>query len=130
MLDANLIAFVRNSLRTIWALEVLLVIRRRAPGSITLAEIDRELRATPYLVRRIVHQLVEEGLVAIEEPDRVKFQAGTTELAQLCELLDSASRDRPIALRDAIIARPDDKLRNFANAFKITQKDKDEDKDK
>ena len=128
MLDPQLIDFVRKSLGSIWALEVLLFIRRRAPDPVTVEEIDRELRATPYLVRRIVDQLVAEHLVAREVGDLVKFKAGTPELERLCALLETVSRERPIGLRDAIVGSSGVKLRNFADAFRFKDNAKDKGK--
>jgi hypothetical protein len=123
VLDPQLIHFVRTSLRSIWALEVLLFVRGRAPNAISCEEIVRELRATPYLVKRIVDQLASEQLVALEGSE-VRFQASSPDQEKLCELLEAASRDRPIGLRDAIVGSPDTKLKNFSDAFRITGKDK------
>lgn len=122
-------AFVRNSLGSIWALELLLLIRRYAPNPVTYDEIVRELRATPFLVRRIVERLAAEHLVAVEDGDKVRFQASTPEQERLCGLLEVASRDRPIALRAVIVGAPDAKLRNFADAFRFSDKNRDENKD-
>jgi hypothetical protein len=128
MLDPQLIDFVRKSLGSIWALEVLLFIRRRAPDPVTVEEIDRELRATPYLVRRIVDQLTHEHLVTREVGNLVKFDAGTPELERLCALLETVTRERPIGLRDAIVGSSGAKLRNFADAFRFKDNAKDKDK--
>jgi hypothetical protein len=128
VLDPQLISFVRRSLGSIWALEVLLFIRRRAPVPVSVEEIDRELRATPYLVRRIVDQLAAEHLVEREAGGLVRFEAGTPELERLCILLETASRERPIGLRDAIVGSPDNKLQSFADAFRFRDNPKDKDK--
>lgn len=123
VLDPELISFVRRSLRSIWALEVLLFVRRHSPQSVRCDTIVRELRATPVLVRRLVEQLTAEHLVVPESDEAVHFHASTPELERLCELLDAASRDRPIALREAIIGSQDAKLKNFSDAFRFTDKD-------
>ena len=123
MLDPDLINFVRHSLRSVWALEVLLFIRRHSPEPVGYGTIVRELRATPALVRRIVEQLVAEHLVVPEGAESVRFRASTTSLERMCDLVDAASRDRPIALRDAIIGNPDAKLKNFSDAFRFTDKE-------
>jgi hypothetical protein len=127
VLDSNLIAFVRRSLRSIWALEVLLLLRRSGPAFVTVGDISREPRATPFLVRRLLDQLQEEGLVERDQADGAKFHPATEDLAKLCDLLDIASRERPIALRDAMFNAPNDKLQNFANAFRFTEADKKKD---
>lgn len=128
VLDPQLTTFVRKSLGSIWALEVLLFVRRRAPDPVTVEAIDRELRATPYLVRRMVDHLVGEQLVQRELGDLVRFHARTPELERLCELLETASRERPIGLRDAIVGSHDTKLRTFADAFRFKDSAKDKGK--
>lgn len=100
------------------------MLRRYAPRAVAQEEIVRELRATPFLVRRIVDQLLAESLVVVEGQDAVRFQPSSTEQERLCEMLDTASRERPIALRDAITSSPDSKLRNFADAFRFKDKDR------
>lgn len=122
MLDPALISFVRKSLQSIWMLETLLLLRRRAGEPVPREEIVRELRATPFLVRRVLDQLAAQHLVLVHEDGAAQFEPATPELAQLCEKLDVASRDRPIALRDAIINSPDTKLENLANAFRFSDK--------
>jgi hypothetical protein len=124
VLDPQLIAFVRQSLRSLWALEVLLLVRRRAPNAASHDDIVRELRATPFLIRRIVDQLAEERLIVVEGDKAVRFAPSSPEQIALCDLLEVASRDRPIALRDAIVSLPSDKLQNFADAFRLKDKDR------
>ena len=125
MLDPQLIAFIRHSIRSIWALELLLLLRRRSPNAIAGEELVRDLRATPNLIERLIDQLVVSGLAVRESCGDVRFAPVSQELERMCEALDSASRERPIALRDAIASTPNDILKNFADAFRF-KKDTDE----
>lgn len=122
MLDPALIGFVRKSLQSIWMLETLLFMRRRSGEKVSRDEIVRELRATPFLVRRVVDHLAAEHLVVVDKDGAARFEPSTPELALLCEKLEVASRERPIALRDAIINSPETKLRNLADAFRFSSK--------
>jgi hypothetical protein len=126
VLDPQLVNFVRSSLRSIWALEFLLYLRRAAPDARKIEDIVRDLRATRFLVRRLTQQLVSEGLAALEPQDHIRFHAATPDHERLCELLDVASRDRPIALRDVIASAPNDKLRSLADAFRFKEKKEEE----
>jgi hypothetical protein len=128
VLEPDLLLFVRTSVRSIWALEVLLLLRRKAPGGLTPDEIVSSLRASPMLIARIIDQLEAEGLVGRDEGDVIRFECRAPELTQLCDALDQASQDRPIALRDAIASSPNDKLRNFSDAFRLKGRDKPGDK--
>ena len=127
MLDHRLIAFVRKSLRSIWALEVLLLLRRRASEAVEIDAIVQELRATRSLVQRMVEQLISEGLVS-RHGNHIRYAPSTADLEQLCDMLEAASRERPVALSHAIISAPLEKLRDFSNAFrfKVNNEDKGE----
>jgi hypothetical protein len=114
--------------RSIWALEVLLLLRRRAPAALTPDEIVAALRASLGLITRIIDQLVAASLIVRNASGGVRFECDPA-IAKLCDALDQAAHDRPIALRDAIASSPDDKLRNFSDAFRLTSKDKPEGKD-
>ncbi|HEV7690555.1 MAG TPA: hypothetical protein VGO52_07035 [Hyphomonadaceae bacterium] len=115
-------------MRSIWALEVLLLLRRRAPAGLTADEIVAALRASPGLITRIIDQLVAERLVIKDAAGAIRFECDPG-LAKLCDALELAAQDRPIALRDAIHSSPNDKLRNFSDAFRLKGKEKDREGD-
>ena len=124
MLEPELLAFVRTSIPSIWALELLLLLRRAAPGSLTRDELVQHLRATPMLIDRLLAQFEAGRLIAKTETGAVRFECATPELESLCEALATAAEQRPIALRDAIISMPSEKLRDFSDAFRFKDKDK------
>jgi len=120
VLDLHLVAFIRNSVQSIWSLEVLLLLRRRAPQGLRQDEIVAALRSSPRLISRCLQQLAEARLLYLDqETGAARFAPATPDLARLCDALETASQDRPIALRDAIIHSPNDKLRNFSDAFRL-----------
>lgn len=123
MLEPRLLAFVRSSIPSIWALELLLLLRRAAPQHLTRDEMVQHLRATSNLIERLITQFLGAGLVSRNEQG-YRFDCATPELAALCEDLAMAADERPIALRDAIIAAPNEKLRDLADAFRFRDPDK------
>lgn len=123
MLDPQLLAFVRSSIPSIWALELLLLLRRAAPGYLTREELVQHLRATPMLIDRLLAQLTAAGLLKVNETGAVRFECSSPQLDTICEALALAADERPIALRDAIISMPRDKLRDFSDAFRFKGKD-------
>lgn len=119
MLEPALLSFIRTSIPSIWALELLLLLRRAAPGYLTRDEMVQHLRATPTLIDRLLTQFLGAGLVSRNETGAFRFECTTPDNATLCEALATAADERPIALRDAIIAAPNDKLRDLADAFRF-----------
>jgi hypothetical protein len=119
VLEPSLLVFVRTSIPSIWALELLLLLRRAAPGRLSRDELVQHLRATPTLIDRLLSQFVTAGLVTSDAFGAFRFECATPETESLCEALSLAADERPIALRDAIIAAPNDKLRDLADAFRF-----------
>jgi hypothetical protein len=125
VLEPTLLAFVRTSIPSIWALEFLLLLRRAAPGYLTREELVQHLRATPTLIDRLATRLLAAGLVTVNAAGAYRFECATAENEALCEALALAADERPIALRDTIIASPNEKLRDLADAFRFKQSGKD-----
>jgi hypothetical protein len=123
VLDPELLTFVRSSIPSIWALELLLLLRRAAPGYLTREELVQHLRATPMLIDRLLTQLTAARLVAANPDGAVRYECSGADIERLCDALAVAAEERPIALRDAIISMPRDKLRDFSEAFRFKGKD-------
>jgi hypothetical protein len=110
---------LRGPVRSTWALELLLLLRQRGTEGHSFDGLVRELRATPSLVRRCLEQLEAGGLIACDPGDRCRFAPASPVLAEMCAALEAAYRERPLAIINAITAAPDDRLRDFSNAFRL-----------
>jgi hypothetical protein len=101
------------------------MLRRAAPGYLSSDDLVQHLRATPTLIDRLLSRFLAEGLISRNDRGEVRFDCATPALADLCEALAAASENRPIALRDAIISMPSEKLKDFSEAFRFKEQ-KDE----
>ena len=115
--DSDLEGFVRQHVRSVWAVELLLLLRRDPEQIWTPAELVRELRASTTLVADNLARFQASGLV-IPEDDRFRFAPANAVLADLCAALDAAYRERPVAIVN-MIARPADPLQSLADAFRF-----------
>lgn len=97
--------------------------RRAAPGALTRDELVQHLRATPTLIDRLLNQLTASQLVKKDESGAFRFEGAKPGLEAMCDALALAAEERPIALRDAIISMPSEKLRDFSDAFRFKGKD-------
>lgn len=122
MLDPELLTFIRGSFRSVWALELLLLLRKGAPASFGPEQMARELRATPTLVATCTEQLQVIGVLSCEAGN-CRYAPVSPVLADLCDALERAYRERPVAVINAIVSTPDDRLKNFADAFRFKEKD-------
>jgi DNA-binding IscR family transcriptional regulator len=115
---------IRSSIKSAWALELLLFIRRQAARSWTVDELTAELRSSPSLVTSILTSLKKSNLVQEEPEGSFRYAPATAELDDLVRQLDEINAERPLALIKEIISAPNDKLISFVDAFKL-RKDKD-----
>jgi hypothetical protein len=123
VLDPDLLAFIRSAIRSVWALELLVLMRERAPASLRRDDVVAELRATPSLVGRLLNELEAAGLITCEG-DGCRFAPASPVLDALTADLVKAYRERPVAVVDAIVSSPNDRLKDFADAFRFKEKDK------
>jgi hypothetical protein len=116
--DQDLFGFIREQLRSVWALELLLLMRRKADRSWTPQELVGELRASPSLVADNLATFERAGLVVADEQGRYVFSPASPILVALCDQLDAAYRERPVTVINTIVSPPD-KLQGLADAFRI-----------
>lgn len=110
-------AFIRRHFRTVWSLDILMFLRRRGETAWSVEEVARELRANPPLVRSAVETLERAGLVR-RHGATFQFAPARSVMTDLCDALDAAYRERPVAVINLICA-PDDRLQQLADAFRF-----------
>jgi DNA-binding IclR family transcriptional regulator len=114
----ELLRFIRRSVRSVWALELLLLIRRPPLHAWSSAELVGELRASDSVVDQVLAGFESDGLVARVGEGRFRFAAEIARIDELCDALAEAYRERPHAIIQAITA-PDENLAAFADAFRL-----------
>jgi hypothetical protein len=121
LFNSELVAFVRASIRSVWALELLLLLRRDSDRAWTVASLVQEMRASTPLVAEGLATFEAAGLIRREEggDESFVYAPATPALAQLAEQLERAYRERPVALVRTILSSPNDKLQSFADAFRF-----------
>jgi len=73
--EADILEFAGASFRSVWALELLLMLRRSRDRSWDAVEILRELRSSQVAVIEALDNLTVAGLVAAEGGDRYRYSA-------------------------------------------------------
>lgn len=116
--DTTFLDFIREHVRSVWALEQLLLLRRTAPQSLSPDEMVKELRASTRLVAANLEAFERAGLALGDDDGRYRFAPATPVLQRLCDELAQAYAERPVSLINAITAPPD-RLQDLADAFKI-----------
>lgn len=116
--NQDLLNFIREHIRSVWALELLLLMKRAPERAFTPDELVTELRGSSMLVRNSLESFERAGLILPEDGGRVRYSPASPLLGQPCDELEDAYRQRSVAIVNAIVAPPD-KLQALADAFKI-----------
>lgn len=119
MTEQDALDFVRLSLGSIWALELLALLGREPERSWPLDKIVHESRSSFHAVNQAVLLLEQAGLIAMTAPHEYRYQPKTPTLDAIGELVQKLYVNKPSAVIAAIVESPNDKLRTFADAFKL-----------
>ena len=116
--EPEFVEFVRRHVRSVWALELLLLLKRDPQRCWVAAEIVRELRASQSLVADNLAALLQSGLVVLDDNDCYRYAPAGPVLGRLCDQLEAAYAQRPVAVIN-LIATPQDPIQSLADAFKF-----------
>jgi hypothetical protein len=124
VLDAELLAFIRTAVRSTWTLELLLLMREQRSQAFAIDDLVLSLRATPTLMKGCLAQLEAAGLT-VHENATWRYAPSSAVLDKLAGDLAAEYAERPVGVVNAIMAQPNDRLKNFADAFKFPKKKDD-----
>jgi DNA-binding IclR family transcriptional regulator len=117
--EDQIFAFARDKIRSVWALELLLLLHRNPARRWSAEELVRELRSSEALINSCLDSLKAAGLVSDESDGSFRYAPATPELGTACNELAKVYAARPMSLAKAIMRLPSDKLRIFSDAFKL-----------
>jgi hypothetical protein len=115
--DEELLSFAASSFRSIWALELLLLLKSDRRHW-TRAELVAALRASELVVSHALDGLVAAG-VASADAQAATFMPVNQDIAECVDEIERLYRSRPNAVRRAIVAAGASSAAAFANAFKL-----------
>ena len=119
MIPEHLRAFLRATIKSVWALD-LLVLLQEAPGRAwTVASLNDRLRASTSLVEEILGSFIRQGLVTQESDGTYRYAPGSAETAGLASELARLYAQRPVAVIKEIMSAPNEKLHSFVDAFRL-----------
>lgn len=119
IIERELLDFVRTSIRSVWTLELLLIMSRSTPTPWSPVQLVRELRASDAIVSDGLASLQAAGLVSSEREGSYRYAPASAPLDQCVQQLARVYRERPTAVTKAIFGNPNEKLHTFADAFRL-----------
>lgn len=120
-LDPEVLALISRGLTSVWALEVLLLLLATPEREWHEAELVRELRASPMIVREAVAAMINIGVAAMTRRGTLTY-AAPGPLDRTVRQLADAFKDRPVTVVRAIAEAPDERIKTFADAFRLRGK--------
>jgi hypothetical protein len=115
--DEDVLRFIAASFPSVWALELLLALRRER-RLWTTAELVETLRASELVVSKALHALVAAGLASVDG-EGARYIPLTAEIEGCVARVEQLYRTRPNAVRRAIVAASSSSATAFAEAFKL-----------
>jgi len=115
--DDELLSFIASSFRSVWALELLLLLKseRRVWAR---SELVTSLRASELVVTHALDGLVAAAIVSVDDAG-ASYTPANDELAGCIDRVEQLYRSKPNAVRRAIIAASSSSATAFADAFKL-----------
>lgn len=115
--DPEFAGFVREHMRSVWAVELLLLLRRDPERCWPPEALVAELRASTNLVRDNLTAFERSGLAVRDDTGCWRYAPAGPVLHDLATRLEAAYRERPVAIIN-LIAAPPDPIQGLADAFK------------
>jgi hypothetical protein len=118
-MDQELLRFIQAAIKSVWALELLLLLRRDTSGKGWSAErLTDETRSSRLVVDGVLATFKAAGLVAEIAEGAYRYGAPYA-LDRLVGMLESEYAARPSVVIRAILSAPNDKVQTFAEAFRL-----------
>lgn len=119
--EAELFSFARSSFRSVWSIELLVLLRRDAGKPWRIEELVREMRSSLRAVRKAVACLQRANLIAEVSTETYAYMPGTAALHELADSFQLLYGAKPSAVLGALFGNAHEKLQNFADAFKLKE---------
>jgi len=115
----SVISFIRTSFRSLWALELLLHLKRGSDRVWSAEELVHALHGSRLIVEQSLEGLMRAGLVVIDRDGCSRFQPATGAAARFVAECEELYRRKPDTVRRIIVSGTHPGLANFADAFRL-----------
>jgi DNA-binding IclR family transcriptional regulator len=119
MIPEHLRTFLRATIKSVWALDLLVLIKGAPGRSWTVASLNDRLRASTSLVEEILGSFIRQGLVAEEPGGTYRYAPADAQTDALASELARLYAERPLAVIKEIMSAPNEKLHSFVDAFRL-----------
>jgi len=111
--------FAGASFRSVWALELLIALRRARDRTWTAAEIIKELRGSRVVVTEALENLLAAALVIEDESGGFRYRVASSAVEETIDALEKLYALKPTLVVRKIVTSPNAKLQILSDAFRI-----------
>jgi hypothetical protein len=115
--DPGFLALLSEHVRSVWSLELLVLLRREPDRWWRADELVRELRSSKGVVAGNLVRFESGGLVVREDDGRYRFAPAALVLQDFCDRLAQAYETHPVSVIKLIASQG--RLQGLADAFKF-----------
>lgn len=123
VLSDDALTLLRGSIRSVWALELLLLLRRTPDRDWSNGDLVSELRGSDVVVQEALAGFLGAGLLVAQTGGRHRYRPASPLLDQWVEEIEQAYATRPSAIIREIFAAPGNKVQIFADSFRFRLND-------
>ena len=123
VLSDDALTLLRGSIRSVWALELLLLLRRTPDRDWSNGDLVSELRGSEVVVQEALAGFLGAGLLVAQTDGCHRYRPASPLLDQWVEEIEQAYATRPSAIIREIFAAPGNKVQIFADSFSFRLND-------
>jgi len=116
--DEDVFGYVQSAIPSVWALEVLRVLHKQRDRAWRAGDLVAELRSSAAAIDPSIVALQAAGLIAVED-GTYRFRPASDAISDFADRTLELYAVRPAWVIRAIMTAPNDKLKIFANSFRL-----------
>jgi hypothetical protein len=116
--ETDALQFCAAVFKSVWALELLLTLRKAPQLSWHPAELIKEVRGSNGVIIEALNNLTAAGL-AVEEAGGFRYRSGDAQLDEMVAAVEALYATKPMAVVREIMTTPNLKLKILSDAFRI-----------
>jgi biotin operon repressor len=119
--EEDVLEFAADVFRSVWAVELMLALKRRGDRAWSPSEIIKELRGSRVVVKEALSNLIAAGLVIEEDAGGYRYHASSATLDEMATELEKLYALKPMSVVHRIVTSPSAKLQILSDAFRIKE---------
>jgi hypothetical protein len=119
--EESVLEFATASFKSVWALELLLALKRGRDRVWRADDMIVELRGSRGVVSEALNNLVAAGLAVEENEGAYRYRAGSPAIDQLVDELEQLYAVKPTVVMRSIVTSSNLKLQILSDAFRIKE---------